>query len=659
MGFDPTDTISIGMGITAFATTITTVFLFVTASHERLARMLGYTMGAFAAWAWFGFAYHLTDDLWLAREFRILSILFQTIGQALSVQYAYTYLTEIRRTTMFERILYWFLMIASIILFLFIFADLFGTQFVAGEVLPGSLTPERGPVVGWYFTFYFFIAASVGLILGKRVVLEKGDSKRAGAIIAISMVTGYLMGSTGFLTWYDITSNIVVLRGLAIPLFIVAAFFTITNYRLFNLRVAAAEVFVFAMWGFLFLRVLLNPTFEEAIPDIGIFLAVIVLGLLLIRNVTQELAVRIKLEEVSEELRVLNGSLEARVIERTEELARSQRHIEQVVEHLPVGLIEIEADQTIARMNEVAERLLGIKRATALATDRHTHQALTTLLGNTLTPGVFDAEITSPHVRDVEVAVAPLSLEKGEGFIVIIRDVTDKRSLERAKNDFVATAAHQLRTPLAAIKWTFDLLGSNTLNEQQLQVVERGKTGVNNMERIAEGLLMSVRTAEGMSKYSFEKTDITAIIKEISALLLPLAEKKHIRLASMIAPHLPLLSIDIERIKSALQNLIDNAIKYTPEGGAVTVTAQEGEHGVVITVSDSGIGISPEDQEHLFEKFFRARKATEMFTDGSGLGLAIVKSIVEAHGGSITVTSKEGSGSTFSITLPTGDAHVA
>lgn len=252
------------------------------------------------------------------------------------------------------------------------------------------------------------------------------------------------------------------------------------------------------MWGFLFWRLLLHSSFAAALPDIFVLAAVITLGLLMIRNVTQELANRIELEEVSEKLHVLNISLESKVATRTKELARSQEHIEQVVEHLPVGLIEVEANGKVLRINDVAQEFFAVTENEVIGTGFMGHPPLERILTGHLLPGLFDARTEIPQPRDLEVAVATLSLPSSEGFIIIIRDVTEKRALEHAKNDFVATAAHQLRTPLAAIKWTFELLKmEESFTTKQKDALERGVKNITEMERVEEELMGIARKDAG------------------------------------------------------------------------------------------------------------------------------------------------------------------
>lgn len=653
---DPSDTTVIGLGVTAFVATIMAVFTFTTAYNEKPARILGYGTVFIALWAWIGFAYNFADSIWLAREIRILSIMAQIGAQICVVQFVFTYLKEVRPLERAETLLYNILMIGNGIVFLLYISDAFGTHFMVGELTglpPETIAPQPGSLLLFFLGFWYVLSFSYAYILSRRIVLiQNPKRRRADIILAVGLVGAFLLGGFGFIIWYNITGTFTLLRVLALPFYCVAVFYAITNYQLFNLRVAAAEVFVFAIWGFIFLRILFQPSLSEAMPDIFILVAVVVLGLFLIRNVTQELETRIELEKVSEKLRVLNQSLEDKVKERTLDLERSRRHIEQMVDHMPVGIIETDDRQNIVRINDTAETLLELAKENVENTNITEHAVITDMIGTNLTNKAFETQITKPKTRDVEVVIAPLALERSEGYVIVLRDVTERRQLERAKSEFIATAAHQLRTPLSAIKWTFELLENEGLKKQFQDTLARGKQGVTNLERIAEALMMSIRTSERMDDYSFETTDVHPILENVVSMVQPLADKNDIALETDIAETLPELSLDTERLGFAIQNLADNAIRYTEAGGTVTISAWSETNSVVITVADTGIGISAEDQERLFEKFFRSKKATEMSTDGSGLGLFITKSVIEAHGGTLAVDSEEGVGTTFTITIP-------
>lgn len=655
MILDPTIIIPIGVGVTAFITTITAVFLLVNAPNERLARILGYSLLAWSMWGWFSFGFHRVEDLWIARELSLLAMLFQIFGQIFHIKYAYIYLSQKRDFLKPEKFLYWLLITLHAFFFIIVAMDLFGTQFMAetvGSSGDARLAPMAGPLLIWFLGLFIAVPASIAWIMSRRIIQETGEVRRVGTILAVSLSGAYLLGTTGFLLWYGLNSYLGFLHALALPFLIVLSFYTIANYQLFNVRTVAAELLVFVMWGFLFWRTILNESIVEALPDASLLIAMIIIGLLFIKSITHELSVRIKLEEVSEQLRVLNNSLETEVEKRTESLTRAKIHTETVVEHLPIGLLEVLSDATLVRINQTAAEILGIQAQSARGINALSHPALTSILGSQIVPGLREIHLSTPKSMDVEVTISPLTLEEGIGHIIIINDVTERRALERAKNDFVATAAHQLRTPLSAIKWTFELLKTEKLTESQREIVEKGSSGIDNMTHIAEGLMMSIRTAEGISKYTFTNTDITPTIKNSVHIVEPLAEQKNITLDINIPEKLPTVSIDSDRILAATQNLLDNAIKYTPDNGSVSLNITSDMHFITVSITDTGIGISEKDQEHIFEKFFRSHKATEISTDGSGLGLSIVKSIITAHGGTLSFTSKPGSGSTFTYTIP-------
>jgi signal transduction histidine kinase len=230
--------------------------------------------------------------------------------------------------------------------------------------------------------------------------------------------------------------------------------------------------------------------------------------------------------------------------------------------------------------------------------------------------------------------------------------VRQSQRADQAKNDFIAVASHQLRTPLAAMKWTLELLTQEAKEGMQKEILSRGTSAVKNMENIAEGLLLSVRVMNGLSDNHLKEVSFNSLLDQAIKLVTPLAEKKNIDLTTSVSENLPAIIMDEEHMLWANQNLLDNAIKYTLAGGKVSLSAIQEGSLIKVSVADSGIGISTEDQTHMFEKFFRAQNAVETSPDGSGLGLSIVKSIIEAHGGEINFVSKLGEGTTFTYTLP-------
>lgn len=235
------------------------------------------------------------------------------------------------------------------------------------------------------------------------------------------------------------------------------------------------------------------------------------------------------------------------------------------------------------------------------------------------------------------------------------------REIDEAKGQFVSVAAHQLRTPLAAIKWIFHMfltgeLGS--LTREQRQFIERGYQSTQNMISLITDLLGVARIESGKLQYRFQPLDIVKIIDIVLEESAPQIQVKKLTVEFLKDNFKPSGEIlgDTEKLKIAIQNFIENAIIYTPPGGRIEISlnnvAQASFKGCRITIKDTGIGIPKDQIPLLFQKFFRGDNAMKEQIPGTGLGLYITSRIIQAHGGNITVESEEGKGSTFSFTLP-------
>jgi signal transduction histidine kinase len=234
---------------------------------------------------------------------------------------------------------------------------------------------------------------------------------------------------------------------------------------------------------------------------------------------------------------------------------------------------------------------------------------------------------------------------------------TRDRALLRLKSDFVSTAAHQLRTPLSGIHWALSGLGDGDfgpLTPDQKKVIaemQLKNTEVTDMVKI---LLDSLSVEQGTFGFEFEKANLEKIVDTSVADYAFGAKKSGVTLElKKEGTNFPPIIIDTTRIRWVINNLIENAIFYTPEGGKITVSlTYESNNTLHVSVSDTGIGIPKAEKMELFTKFFRGKNATKMRNGGNGLGLYIAKGIIERHKGKIWVDSEEGKGSTFYITLP-------
>jgi signal transduction histidine kinase len=234
-----------------------------------------------------------------------------------------------------------------------------------------------------------------------------------------------------------------------------------------------------------------------------------------------------------------------------------------------------------------------------------------------------------------------------------MQDVTYFKELDSLKSEFVSTVSHDLRSPLTLMRGYATMLEMvGQLNEQQTNYVRKIVSGVESMSRLVTNLLDLGRIEAGVG-LQLEMISVLDVIEQVTSALQLQAAQKRIQLTTDVPKHsIPLLEADQALLRQALHNLIENSIKYTESGGKVNVRVKAGSLGMVFEIQDSGIGISPMDQQHLFEKFYRGAKQISRTQQGTGLGLAIVKSIAERHNGRVWADSQLGKGSIFYLALP-------
>ncbi|MHB9145888.1 MAG: HAMP domain-containing sensor histidine kinase [Symbiobacteriia bacterium] len=254
----------------------------------------------------------------------------------------------------------------------------------------------------------------------------------------------------------------------------------------------------------------------------------------------------------------------------------------------------------------------------------------------------------------LDVQVAPVLDGTEAGALLVLRDVTRERKLERARAEFVANASHELQTPLTAIRGFAETLLDGALADPTaahhfIEIIEREST---RLAALVDELLDLSSIESGREPVAKAAFDLTALGTEVITHLEARLQNKSLTLTRQFPPGLPHALADRAQIARVLVNLLDNAIKYTPAGGHITMGAtDEGTH-LAAFVSDSGIGIPEEDQERIFERFYRVDKARSRDSGGTGLGLSIVKHLVERNGGSVSVESRVGAGAHFEFTLP-------
>jgi two-component system NtrC family sensor kinase len=239
----------------------------------------------------------------------------------------------------------------------------------------------------------------------------------------------------------------------------------------------------------------------------------------------------------------------------------------------------------------------------------------------------------------------------GVGAVIAIEDITHLKMLDRLKSDFIHTISHDLRSPLTAIMGYVELLERvGPLNDQQKTFVGHVQSSVNNITGLVNDLLDLGRIEAGFDLHK-DSVALQTIVRHTVDNLLQQAIEKSIAITCNLGEPLPNVRGNPIRLRQVVDNLLVNAIKYTPDGGRVTVEMNNEEDHLIIKISDTGVGIPLADQAHIFEKFYRASNAPRG-VPGTGLGLAIVKSILESHGGRIWLESVVGEGTTFFILLP-------
>ena len=358
--------------------------------------------------------------------------------------------------------------------------------------------------------------------------------------------------------------------------------------------------------------------------------------------------------------------LHAKIKELSEDRAQLLAMLTSMVE----GVMVVDYRGHVLQVNPALERMFGVTRAEARGrpcVELFRHQQLNELVAEILhTRANHEDEIViAPTGRclHIQASVAGGERENEACAVLVFHDITELRRLEKIRKDFVANVSHELRTPLTSIKGYVEALLDGAKDdpaaaEKFLNIILKQSDRLN---LIIEDLLELSKIESGRVTFKEEPMDIRNVIERTLAMIKPIADKKGHRLVYNVSAALPAMAGDEDRLVQVLTNLLDNAVKYTPENGTISVAAHlmiEPKGGVTsfqmieLTVADTGIGIPEQDRPRIFERFYRVDKARSREMGGTGLGLAIVKHIVEGHGGKVWVEANEPHGSRFVVRLP-------
>lgn len=386
-----------------------------------------------------------------------------------------------------------------------------------------------------------------------------------------------------------------------------------------------------------------------------------------ILNVCMFVLVTVPIALLVDRLERTNAALERSVAEGQRGQAETNAIVEGVVE----ALVLVAPDKRLVRVNHQFTQLFGVDTARLVGASLADMRPLIEKafeagagLADRLTAAASDrsgrgTEVIAqvwPQARQIQLFSAPVQ-SNGQfiGRLYGFRDVTQERELDRMKTEFVSQVSHELRTPLTSIKGFTEVLlegDAGAVNDEQCEFLGIIKSNVDRLVGLTDELLDISRIESGRLELRSEPIDLNVVIELVLGTLRPLIVAKNQTIEVDLSPDVPPVVGDVDRIVQVLTNLVSNAHKYTPQGGAIWISAEQHERMARVAVRDSGIGISPEDVPRLFTRFFRADTPVAREVGGTGLGLAIVKSTVELHGGTVAVESTPGQGSTFSFTLP-------
>ncbi len=338
-------------------------------------------------------------------------------------------------------------------------------------------------------------------------------------------------------------------------------------------------------------------------------------------------------------------------------LAEERRRLAVVLDHMADGVLITDSSGRVQLINPAAIRIFHTTEAAAMGRSCAQvlrHHRLIELWRACCEQGKGEQVETVELERQglfLRVIVTPLQQASQGGCLIVVQDLTQMRRLETVRRDFISNISHELRTPLASLKALVETLRDGALDDPPAarRFLSRIEAEVDALAQMVQELLELSRIESGQAPLRLVPTSIAEVILPPVERLRPQAERAGLSIQVELPSELPPVLADAERVQQVVTNLVHNAIKFTPPGGQVSISAATSGDEVVIAVRDTGVGIPAEDLPRIFERFYKADRARA--SGGTGLGLAIAKHIVQGHGGRIWAESVEGQGSTFYFTL--------
>ncbi len=365
-------------------------------------------------------------------------------------------------------------------------------------------------------------------------------------------------------------------------------------------------------------------------------------------------------DEIGDLARALNAMSDD-IKGKIESINSEKAKLDLILSSMFEGLIVTDADEKIILMNPSLRKLFFIdsnpdgKKPLEVIRNTAVAEMFERIIKGKQHLATEEIVINTPEEKIFKVNGVPIMRNSRlEGAILVFHDITELRRLEKIRQDFVANVSHELRTPISSIKGYAETLLEGALEDKDnakefISIIYQDS---NRLASLINDLLDLSKTESGKLKMSFAALDAVSLIKKAVTVMDNQAKAKSITLRIDIPQSLPKIKADEARFSQVMINLLDNAIKYSSEGGTATITAKVAENVLQVDISDTGIGIPEADLPRIFERFYRVDKARSRELGGTGLGLSIIKHIVSVHGGQVWVSSELGSGSTFSFTIP-------
>lgn len=381
-------------------------------------------------------------------------------------------------------------------------------------------------------------------------------------------------------------------------------------------------------------------------------------------------AIKAKQRDLENQKRAALNILEDVAEEKSKNLAEKE-NLNRILQSIGDGVMAVDSERRIIIFNRVAEIISGFMAGEVFGKDyREVFRLVYERDGTTndIIERVFKSgrieELTdhtllfqkSGNKLPVADSVAPIIDHAGRtsGCIMVFRDVTREREIDRQKSEFVSVASHQLRTPLTSIKWFLEMMldgDVGKVSKEQAELLNQVSQSTERMIDLVNKLLNISRIESGRVRVDPKPTDLNQLWDNVIFELTPLVKERSLEFKAK-KPSLPPINTDAKLLREVMTNLLSNAIKYTPLKGKVALAAKAGAEEIEFSISDSGIGIPAKEQGKIFHKFFRAENAVVRETEGTGMGLYVCKSVVELLGGRIWFKSVENKGTTFYFTLP-------